>query len=133
MINIFVHTHTLIVSPNLNLNLTPQMFCRDGVHFSFYGNDFCTNFLANVVLKFSANLTPPSFLKWLLKHVALFVEAACEEEVYGASHAQRTCENYGFLSKRIARRLKQWQDGDLDGLYNEGKALQKRLTKGRRR
>ena len=42
-------------------------------------------------------------------------------------------ENYGFLSKTIARRLKQWKNGDLDGLYNEGKALQMRLTKGRRR
>ena len=39
----------------------------------------------------------------------------------------------GSLSKRIARRLKQWQDGDLDGLYNEGKALQMRLLKGSRR
>ena len=27
LINRFVHPHTLIVSPNLNLNLTPQMFC----------------------------------------------------------------------------------------------------------
>ena len=34
-----VHPHTLIVSPNLIQNLTPQMFCRDGIHFSFYGND----------------------------------------------------------------------------------------------
>ena len=33
----------------------------------------------------------------------------------------------------IAKRLKQWQDGDLDGLYNEGKALQMRLLKGSRR
>ena len=39
----------------------------------------------------------------------------------------------GSLSKTIARRLKQWQDGDLDGLYNEGKALQMRLLKGSRR
>ena len=39
----------------------------------------------------------------------------------------------GSLSKTIARRLKQWQDGDLDGLYNEGKALQMRLLKGNRR
>ena len=38
-------------------------------------------------------------------------------------------ENDGFLSKTIARRLKQWQDGDLDGLYNEGKALQMRLMR----
>ena len=38
-----------------------------------------------------------------------------------------------FISKTIARRLKQWQDGDLDGLYNEGKALQMRLLKGSRR
>ena len=29
----------------------------------------------------------------------------------------------GSLSKTIARRLKQWQDGDLDGLYNEGKTV----------
>ena len=42
-------------------------------------------------------------------------------------------ENDGSLSKTIARRLKQWQDGDLDGLYNEGKALQISLTKGSRR
>ena len=53
LINRFVHPHTLIVSPNLNLNLTPQMFCRDGIHFSFYGNDFFTNFLANLIYKFS--------------------------------------------------------------------------------
>ena len=39
----------------------------------------------------------------------------------------------GSLSKTIARRLKQWQDGDLDELYNEGKALQMRLLKGSRR
>ena len=39
----------------------------------------------------------------------------------------------GFLSTTIARRVKQWQDGDLDGLYNEGKALQMRLLKGSRR
>ena len=39
----------------------------------------------------------------------------------------------GSFSKTIARRLKQWQDGDLDGLYNEGKALQMRLLKGSRR
>ena len=42
-------------------------------------------------------------------------------------------ENYGCLSKTIARRLKQWQDGDLDGLNNEEKALQMRFTKGSRR
>ena len=39
----------------------------------------------------------------------------------------------GSLSKTIARRLKQWQDGNLDGLYNEGKALQMRLLKESRR
>ena len=39
----------------------------------------------------------------------------------------------GSLTKTRARRLKQWQDGDLDGLYNEGKALQMRLLKGSRR
>ena len=42
-------------------------------------------------------------------------------------------ENDGFLSKTKARRLKRWQDGDLDGLYNEWKALQMRLLKGSRR
>ena len=42
-------------------------------------------------------------------------------------------ENDGPLSKTIARRLKQGQDGDLYGLYNEGKALQMRLLKGSRR
>ena len=53
LINGFVHPRTLIVSPSLNLNLTPQMFCRDGIHFSFYGNDFFTNILANLIYKFS--------------------------------------------------------------------------------
>ena len=33
LINRFVHPHTLIFSPNLNLNLAPQNFCRDGLHF----------------------------------------------------------------------------------------------------
>ena len=42
-------------------------------------------------------------------------------------------ENDGCLSKTIARRLKQWEDGDLDRLYNEGEALQMRLLKGSRR
>ena len=42
-------------------------------------------------------------------------------------------ENDGSLSKTIARRLKQWEDGDLDGLNNEGKALQMRLLIGSRR
>ena len=41
-------------------------------------------------------------------------------------------ENDRSLSKTIARRLKQWKDGDLDELYNEGKALQMRLLKGNR-
>ena len=50
--NRFVHPHTLIVSLNLNINLTPQIFCRDGIHFSFYGNGFFTNFLANIIYKF---------------------------------------------------------------------------------
>ena len=31
LINKFVHPNTLMVSPNLNLNLTPQMFCRDSI------------------------------------------------------------------------------------------------------
>ena len=53
LINRFIHPHTLIVSPNLNLNLTPQMFCHDGIHFLFYGNDFLTNFLANLIYKLS--------------------------------------------------------------------------------
>ena len=44
LINRFIHPHTLIVSPNLNQNLTPQKFCRDGIHFSFYGNDFLNKF-----------------------------------------------------------------------------------------
>ena len=39
-------------------------------------------------------------------------------------------KNDGSLSKTIARRVKHWQDGDLDGLCNEGKALQMRLSKG---
>ena len=42
-------------------------------------------------------------------------------------------KNDGSLSKTIVRRLKQWEDGDLDGLYKEGKALQMRLLKGSRR
>ena len=48
LINKFLHPHTLIVSPNLNLNLTPQIFCRDGIHFSFFVNEFFTNFLAYI-------------------------------------------------------------------------------------
>ena len=32
-----------------------------------------------------------------------------------------------------AKPLKQWRDGNLDGLYNEGKELEMRLTKGSRR
>ena len=42
-------------------------------------------------------------------------------------------EIYGSLSKTLARRPKQWQDGHLDGLYNQEKALQMRLLKGSRR
>ena len=53
LINKFVHPHTLIVSSNLNLNLTPQMICRDGIHFSFFGNEIFTNFLAYMIYKFS--------------------------------------------------------------------------------
>ena len=42
---------------------------------------------------------------------------------------KKKSENDGSLSKTIARRLKQWQNGDLDGLYSERKALQMRLLK----
>ena len=42
-------------------------------------------------------------------------------------------ETDGSLSKTIARRPKQGQDGDLDGIYNEGKALQMHFLKGSRR
>ena len=46
---------------------------------------------------------------------------------------KKKSENDGSLSKTIARRLKQWQNGDLDGLYSERKALQMRLLKRSRR
>ena len=39
----------------------------------------------------------------------------------------------GSLSKTLARRLKQWQDGDLDRINNLGKALQMRVLKESRR
>ena len=42
-------------------------------------------------------------------------------------------DNDGSMSKTISMRLKQWQNGDRNDLYNEGKALQMRLTKGNRR
>ena len=46
---------------------------------------------------------------------------------------QTKSEIDGSLSKTITRRLQQWQDGNLDTLYNGGKALQMRLLKGSRR
>ena len=45
LINRWVHPHTPIVSSNLDLNITPQTFCRDGIRFSFCGNDFFTDCL----------------------------------------------------------------------------------------
>ena len=36
-------------------------------------------------------------------------------------------------SKTIARRLKQWHKGELDELFNEGKALQMRLAKSKKK
>ena len=38
-------------------------------------------------------------------------------------------ESDGSNSKTIARRLEQWQKGELDELFNEGKALQKSKKK----
>ena len=38
LINTFYHSRIRIVSPNLNVNFTANMFCKDGIHFSFYGN-----------------------------------------------------------------------------------------------
>ena len=47
LITKFVHPHTLSLSlsqPKSN----PQMFCHDGIHFSFYVNGFLTSFLTNL-------------------------------------------------------------------------------------
>ena len=54
-------------------------------------------------------------------HAALIFHA-----YYCAKQSLKTMDLY--LKK--ARRLKQWQDGDLDDLYKVGKALQICLTKG---
>ena len=42
-------------------------------------------------------------------------------------------ESDGLNSKTIARRLKQWHKGKLDELFNEGKALQMRLAKSKKK
>ena len=42
-------------------------------------------------------------------------------------------ESDGLNSKTIARRLKQWHKGELDELFIEGKALQVRLAKSKKK
>ena len=42
-------------------------------------------------------------------------------------------ESDGSNSKTIARRLKQWHKGELDELFKEGKALQMRLVKSKKK
>ena len=39
----------------------------------------------------------------------------------------------GSNSKPIERRLKQWHKGELDEIFNEGKALQMRLAKSKKK
>ena len=41
-------------------------------------------------------------------------------------------ESDGSNSKTIARRHKQWHKGELDEIFNEGKALQMRLAKSKK-
>ena len=38
LINTIYHTRIRFISPNLNVNFVANMFCKDGIHFSFYGN-----------------------------------------------------------------------------------------------
>ena len=42
-------------------------------------------------------------------------------------------ESDGSKSKTKARRLKQWHKGELDEFFNEGKALQMRLAKSKKK
>ena len=78
-----------------------------------------------------------NFIKTLKKTLNSLIE---NNEKTFAMHATRIfqslllcktkSENDRSFHKTIAKRLKQWQDGDLDDFYNEGKALQLRLIKG---
>ena len=40
LINTFYHSRIRIISPNVYVNFSANMFCKDGIHFSFYGKKF---------------------------------------------------------------------------------------------
>ena len=48
LINTIYHSRIRIISPNLNVNFSANMFCKDGIHFSFYGNKIFSLMLAQL-------------------------------------------------------------------------------------
>ena len=46
--NTFYQSRIRIISPNLNVSFSANMFCKDGIHFSFYGNKIFSILLAQL-------------------------------------------------------------------------------------
>ena len=53
LVNTFYHSRIRIISPNLNVNFSANMFCKDGIHFSFYGNKIFRLLLAQLTRIYS--------------------------------------------------------------------------------
>ena len=53
LINTFYHSRIRINSPNLNVNFKANLFCKDGIHFSFYGNKSFSFLLAQLTCIYS--------------------------------------------------------------------------------
>ena len=101
--------------------LSPQGFCRNGIQFSFYGNDFIRIFFANIIYKFSRYLTPPSFLMATQTHclicrTCLRVGGAWCFTCPGYVHVKcsglaRSCDHYhGFSCHRCTSQFHSTND-----------------------
>ena len=53
LINTIYDTKIRFISPNLNVNFSANMFCKDGIHFSFYGNKIFSSLLSQLTCIYS--------------------------------------------------------------------------------
>ena len=60
LFNTFYYSRIRIISPNLNVNFSANMFCEEGIHFSFYGNKIFSLLLAQLTCINSAIKLPSS-------------------------------------------------------------------------
>ena len=67
--NTIYRSRIRIVSPNINVNFSATVFCKDGIHFSFYGNKILSFLLAQLTNALPYLQTPPPKRRHMVCHL----------------------------------------------------------------